>query len=78
MEKHTPMLLIVIAALVVAVAVQWRRAARREAGLQTRIQILRGDLEIITKRNKELNFLMEQARNKELHLLMEQMGKGAK
>jgi hypothetical protein len=62
----TLMLLIVIAALVVALAVQHQRAARREAELQTRLQMLGDNVDIAMIMNKELRFRLEQ------------MGKGAK
>ena len=52
----TLMLLIVIAALGVALVVQQRRAARREAGLQAELQLGRGQLQLANEKlqNREL------------------------
>jgi hypothetical protein len=54
------MLLIVVAALAIALVVQQRRAARREAESQIRIQMLADNLERIMRWNKEMRFQMEQ------------------
>jgi hypothetical protein len=55
----TLMLLIVIAALSIALVVQHRRAARREAELQARIQMLQDNFERMSIAYKELQFNME-------------------
>jgi hypothetical protein len=56
----TLILMVVIAALSVALVVQQRRAARREAESQIRIQMLGENFERIMILNKELEFKMEQ------------------